>query len=766
MLSHLLALAAAAVAPMAAVPMAPPPSPAMGAAAMPAVSDLYVALVVNGVEDPALVAMKETGAHLWVESAALRRNGMAVGEAAQVDVAALPGVEANYDREGQRLLLDVPPELLPMRRISGDRTAWMKPTVDSGALLNYDLYLQRSGGETTASLWSEQRLFGGWGAVSNTGVVRAGGALPTGYVRFDTTYHYIDETHALTATAGDFISGALNWTTAVRAGGLQVSRSFRTRPDLVTVPLPQFAGQAALPSGVDLFVNGFRQQHNDVTPGRFVLDDVPVINGAGEARLVTTDATGRQIATTIPFYVAPELLRPGLTDFSVDVGALRRGYGFDSFSYGRAIANGSLRYGATNRVTVEAHAEGAQGLALSGVGVAWSPARIGAFYASAAVSTRDGRGGGRYTVGYNYVGRGFGFGAERTVRTQAFADIGSFDLAKWTGRSASFRVSGSARVATIGSLGVGFIDARARDGTRARVASASFSLPIGPRASIFAAGDYDFAHKGATAQLRLVLPLGRNTVTSAGLARQPGGDLRVQADAARAVPTAGGLGWAASGAYGERGGFVGQASTTYRADTFQVDAGAARGPGSSSVWGGVSGAVAVLDGKPYLANQLPDAFAVVSTGMQGVSVYYENQQIGKTGRDGKLFVPRAVAYHPGDFSIDISEMPVTATAQTLSTRVALREGTGAIVRMKVETVRSATVKLRDAAGKALDAGTPVTLTGGAQTIVGWDGVVLIERAVGPVALTASLPAGKQCRAAVTVPAGAEPVANLGAVMCS
>lgn len=759
----LLALAAAAAMP------APPPPPApaapVTAAAAAAATDLYVALVVNGVEDPTLVSMRETGAHLWVETAGLRRAGLQVGGGDTIDVTSIPGVEANYDREGQRLLLDVPLTLLPTRRLNGDTTDWMAPTIDSGALLNYNLYLQRSGGETIGSLWSEQRLFGRWGTLANTGVARAGGGLPTGYIRYDTTFEHIDEEHALTTTAGDLVTGALAWTTAVRAGGVRIARSFRTRPDLVTVPLPQFAGQAALPSGVDLFINGFRQQHNDVTPGRFVLDDVPVVTGAGEARLVTTDATGRQIATVIPFYVAPELLRPGLTDFSFDVGALRRGYGLDSFSYGRGIVSGSLRYGATNRITMEAHGEGARGLALAGMGIAWSPGKIGALYASAAVSHRDGQGGGRYTIGYNYVGRGFGFGGERIVRTRAFADLGSFDLKAWAGRTESFRASASARIASVGSVGLGFIDARSRDGSRARLGSASFSLPLGPSASMFAAADYDFARRDVTAQVRLVLPLGRNVVTSTGLARQPDGRLRFQADAARSVPTTGGLGWSAGGAYDDRSGFVGQGTATYRADIFEIDAGTARGPGSSSVWGGISGALTVLDGKPYLANQLPDAFAVVSTGMPGVAVYYENQHIGKTAADGKLFVPRAVAYHPGDFSIDISHMPATVTARTTSTRVALREGTGAIVRLKVETVRSATVRLRDANGQLLPAGTPVTLSDGVDTVAGWDGVVLIERVDGPVALTAVLPDGTQCHATVTVPAGAEPVANLGSVIC-
>jgi outer membrane usher protein FimD/PapC len=38
--------------------------------------------------------------------------------------------------------------------------------------------------------------------------------------------------------------------------GFQVQRNYSTRPDLITYPLPQFIGQAALPSTVDLIING------------------------------------------------------------------------------------------------------------------------------------------------------------------------------------------------------------------------------------------------------------------------------------------------------------------------------------------------------------------------------------------------------------------------------------------------------------------------------------------------------------------------------
>ncbi|MFH4346950.1 fimbrial biogenesis outer membrane usher protein, partial [Acinetobacter baumannii] len=90
---------------------------------------------------------------------------------------------------------------------------------------------------------------------------------------------------------------------SVRLGGIQLRHNFSIRPDLITYPLPQFTGQAALPSTVDLFINGLKNSTNDIQPGPYILNNVPFINGRGEAVVVTTDAVGRQVSTTLPFYV-------------------------------------------------------------------------------------------------------------------------------------------------------------------------------------------------------------------------------------------------------------------------------------------------------------------------------------------------------------------------------------------------------------------------------------------------------------------------------
>lgn len=723
---------------------------------------LFVELVVNGQVAGDVASMTQVGDRLLVSRDALRAVGVSVPGTGAVDLATLVGVRATYDAPGQRLLLDVDPALLPTRHITAPLPKAVATSVAPGAVLNYDLYVQTGGGMTSASLWSEQRAFGGFGTVANTGVLHAGGGR-TGYVRLDTRYQYVDEHRALEATAGDLITRALPWTTSVRIGGVQLGRNFALRPDLITVPLPSFAGEATVPSGVELFINGYRQSSATVAPGRFVLDAVPVVNGAGEARVVTTDAVGRQIATLMPFYVAPELLRPGLLDFSIEAGALRRGYGQSTFSYGRGVVSGSARYGIARTLTLSGHLEATANMAGAGAGVAWAPARWGAVNGALSASHARGVIGTQVVVGYSFTGTHWSLGAEHVERSDGFTDLGGFDLGRFTGSRQSDRVSVSVPIRGLGSIGAGYVGARLRDGGRVRLASASLSAPIGARASAFAAIDYDADRRAVSAQLRLVVPLGSNTVAGVGLSRQADGASRVQASLARTAPTQGGMGYATDFATDTRGRVLGQATASARFDRVEVDAGVATNGASRSAWASVSGSLALIDGRVFAANALPGAFALVATGMPRVPVYYENQKMGETDAGGRLFVPNVVPYHVSSFTIDPVALPLGAVAERTETRAALRQGTGAVLRMPVAFHRSVTARIVDAAGVDLPAGTVATIAGRAAT-VGWDGVLVIEGASGSVEITAPL-AGGTCRATVTMPADDDLLTDVGTIRC-
>lgn len=739
--------------------------PAAGPAQEPAPASerLFVELAVNGVTRGELVEVERAGNRLWVAARALRDAGLAAPGDARVDVSALAGVRAGYDAAEQRLSLDADAALLPVSRIAAPARERPATVADTGAVVNYDLFAQ-GGTASSVALWSEQRLFGRFGSFSTSGALRTrrGGEAGPAYLRYDTSYRWADEDRAATATLGDLVTHALPWTGAVRMGGVRLSRDFRVRPDLVTAPLPSFAGEVGLPSAVDVFVDGYRRQQTRVAPGRFVLDDMPVVSGAGVARIVTTDAVGRQVATVIPFYVAPELLRPGLADFSAELGFLRLGYGLRNFDYGALAASFSVRRGVTPKLTLEGHGELRRGLAAGGAGFVWAPGLWGALHGSALLSSA-GRGGRQITVGYTYSGGRLGLSVEHVERSPGFRDLGGFDLDVAAAGARNDRVTASFSADRWGSFGFGYIDGRSRAG-RARLLSASWSAPVRRGLSVFASLDYDAGRRTASGQIRLAMPFGRSSV-SAGLSHDRVRGFTGSAEYGRPAPTGGGWGLSAGAGMDEGGDAYGQGTATWRFRQAQLQAGGSFAAGRGAAWAGATGSLVLLDGRVFAANQTSDAFAVVSTGVAGVPIAYENQPIGRTGRTGRLFVPRVTAYHPGRFSLDPLALEAGLAPTLVETRPAVRGGMGAVIRMPIRRARSAVVSLVDANGAALTPGGAAVLPDGRRLVVGWDGVVFMDGMSETVELDVLTREGARCRARLAWPADAPAFAQLGSVPC-
>ncbi|HKS11602.1 MAG TPA: fimbria/pilus outer membrane usher protein, partial [Pseudomonas sp.] len=504
-----------------------PPPPAE----MDAVADavLYLDLLVNQVPRAELVPVQQRDGRLFIASDALQAAGIRVPGEPQGEIAldTIKGLHSEYDSPNQRLLLEVPPSWLPDQRI-GNRSLYPASEARSslGALLNYDLYLNDTDeGGTYLAAWNELRLFDSWGTLSSTGQWRQSfGATPTGdrqrgFLRYDTTWRFTDEQRLLTYEAGDLVTGALPWTSSVRLGGLQLSRDFAARPDLVTYPLPAFAGEAAVPTSLDLFINGFKASSADLQPGPYTLTNVPFINGAGEAVVVTTDTLGRQVSTTLPFYVTSSLLQKGLSDFSVAAGSLRRDYAVRDFSYGPGVASASLRHGLSDSFTLESHIEAAQSLALGGLGGNLRLGTFGVLNAALTQSRFDGAGGRQVSLGYQYNSQRIGFNYQRLQRHGDYADLTLVDSVYTRLSQRSEQVTLSLNLNRYGSLGAGYFDVRAGDGSRTRLLNLSWSKPLWRNSSLYLSANREIGDSQWAVQAQVVVPFDLRGTLSLGLER-------------------------------------------------------------------------------------------------------------------------------------------------------------------------------------------------------------------------------------------------------
>lgn len=750
----------------------PPPS------GMEAVSDaqLFLELVVNQMNTGRVVAVDQRGGRLFLPASVLHDTGMTLPESAgaEVDLDGLPGLHSDYDSVGQRLLLDVPPDWLPEQFIGNRQVYPRTPALSSfGALFNYDLYLNDTDDAGTyLAAWNEIRVFDSWGTLSSTGQYRqtlsgdSASTLNNGYLRYDTTWRYSDDERMLTYEAGDVVSGALPWSSSVRLGGVQFSRDFAVRPDLVTYPLPQFAGEAAVPSSVDLFINGYKSSSTDLQPGPYTLTNIPFINGAGEAVVVTTDALGRQVSTTVPFYVTSSLLQKGLSDFSVAAGTLRRDYGLKDFSYGSGMTSGSLRYGISDSFTLESHAEAAESLTLGGLGGNLRLGNFGVLNSAISQSRFDGDGGQQYSLGYQYSAQRFSFSWQRLQRRDQYADLTVVDSPYTSLSKRSEQATLSLNLERWGSLGVGYFDIRAADDSRTRLLNLSWNKPLWRNSSFYLSANREIGDANWAVQAQLVIPFDLHGSLAISSERNKNGQSQQRVNYSRAVPSEGGVGFNLGYAKGD-GADYRQADVTWRLQSVQLQAGVYGTSDAETRWADASGSLVWMDHQVFAANRIDDAFVVVSTdGYADVPVRYENQQIGQTDRNGHLLVPWSSAYYRGKYEIDPLNLPANVRSPNVEQRIAVRRGSGYLLEFALSRVIAASIVLVDAQQQQLPLGSGVLHEeSGTRTVVGWDGLVYLENLQVQNSLRVTLADGKTCQAQFNVDLQQDQVPLIGPLVC-
>jgi outer membrane usher protein len=730
---------------------------------------LYLDLKVNGVPAGKVVPVQQVGDELRVRVSDLRAAGVTVpgfggGTGLWLSLDRTPGIQHEYDASALSLDVTVPAHWLALQELGG-RKSDIPPAVSSaGFAFNYSAHLVD--GDDSArlgSLWSEWRLFGASGVFTYTGVHRysderwsQGGVRPRGHIRFDTAWTSSNEDQLHSWTIGDLITSSQSWSTPVRLAGIRLSRDFRLRPDLITYPLPQFSGQTTLPSTLDLIINGQRVRSEQLRPGPYTITGVPFLTGAGEATLVTTDVLGRQVVTTLPFYASSELLRAGLTDYSVSFGVMRRAYGIENFSYGRFASAGSLRYGVTDAFTLEGQAEfaptGAGSVGMFGVGAVMKVGVLGVVNGSFSRSAhQDGRGV-QYSFGYRYANRGLTVGYQGTRPTEDFYTLANADAGdRLLGPASSDVVSMGFSSARIGSAAVSYLRVKPVHDAPARLLSVSYAKGLFRTYNLRIGASRDLQRDEDMFTAQLFASFGPSGNVTLGTQR--GASSRDQARYSRSVPPQGGLGWNVGHMSGEEGSSYTDASLAWSGRYARVEAGVASDSRRSIGWADVRGSLLVMGRELFAARQVSDAFVVVSTdGVGNVPVRYENQLVGYTNDRGRLLVPWVTSHYPGKFSIDPIDLPPEVTIADTERRLVVRRRSGTLLNFDMRLIRGTLIKLVDRDGVVLPVGSLVRErhTGQSGT-VGYDGLVYFEDLQSQVDIGVRLPDGGACHVEAHLP---------------
>jgi len=775
-----LTLAAAAAAAPAIPALGQTPACQAGVERAATVAPLLVQPVVNGGEQEVVsVRFILPAGPLYIGEQQLKDWGIAPEKLSLLDFSGarwlcVEGIGLNYQLDPAQLTLalDFPPELYGGSRASFVMEDRLPVSYARGGFLNYDLRYDRSAGLT--SIGANWEI----GAFARPGLFTSGffsGNNDRGTIRLDTTFRRDDPERITSAIAGDTITRAGSYGASVRIGGLQYKRDFGTAPLLITYPSTDVGGTAVVPSTVDVFIGNAKAYSTQVKPGPFSLQNLPVPVGAGNVRVVTRDIFGQETATVVPYVRYDSMLKQGLHDFSYEAGYLRRNYAIASGDYGDFAAVGTHRYGVTNSLTIEGHAEAmADRGNLGGVVQVTMPV-LGLVGIGGAASTSNGTATGT-SAGTGKLGKLFIQRNERDWSIGAAAQQQSrnyVDIASEPGQIRTLgtrQVSGSARVDDrnwLNALGLRTSDQTGTFNTATlgwtfsltpsttlsanlsrfsgslqatnTVLSVFLSMPLGER-------DYasvSVERRSHPSETNLLLNLSRNLLETDSLGyRVLAGQ---QSDAKRLE-----LGAFARTGVGEFG--------VEAADSFGVQATRAYARGS----------IAAAGGEWRISRYLDQSFAMVRVGdFKDVQVFANSQPVGKTDANGIAVIPRLSGFLPNRITFEAEDIPLEGSFGDNAKQVKIANRMGVVVDMGVVRSISATLTLMEAAGRPVPAGASARVGEAADEFpVARRGRVYVsglERGK-PNVLQVRI-GERACRATVMLPDGFASGSTLGSFAC-
>ena len=621
---------------------------------------------------------------------------------------ALEGLTYRLDESTQTLAMQVPPGLFDATRLAGKEVKFSAPTPASlGGFLNYDVTANHTQGQTKTNGLLELGSFGSWGT-AQTRILALDLGGQASAIRLDTTWTRDQPMQLASLRFGDAISGTSSWGGAVRFGGAQWATNFSVQPGFVTFPLPGISGEAALPSTVYLYVDSALRMRRQVPSGPFSIEDLPVPNGRGDARLVVRDILGREQIITQPFNTNSQLLKQGLHDYSYEVGFVRRNFGIDSNNYGRPVVVGTHRLGLTEQFTGEVHGELLGNQQTVGLGGVLTLPSAGVLSGSFAASHSDKGVGGLLGLGFRGQSRSFSFGVNTQIASQRFVKLGMQpeELAPRQISQAFVNLA----TTDYGAFSTRYTQQDFRDQEDRTIVSGSYAMEVGSLGNLrmsvmrFLSGDANTVFS-----LNFSMRLGNRTNANISTSGKSGRE-QAQLQLGRSVPAGSGVGYRLVAGAGDSD--VRQAELNLQNQVGIYTLGASQASGQTAFRGSASGGVAFLGGNTFLSRRITDSFAVVKVpDYSGVGIYADNQLVARTDANGSALLPSLRAYQKNTVRIEQADLPFDAQIDAVRLDAVPNFRSGLLLKFPVKRSRGALLTVVLENGEPLPAGAQAQIIG-------------------------------------------------------
>ncbi|WEN15217.1 fimbrial biogenesis outer membrane usher protein [Rhodanobacter sp. AS-Z3] len=242
----------------------------------------------------------------------------------------IPGAHITFDVGNLRLDVSVPQAYMGLQARGYVDPKYWDSGVNAGLLnYNFNSYRTSSAGisQTSSYLGVNAGLnLGRWHLRHNASLTwqsAVGNTRSTHHWQGISTYAQRDlpALHAQLTLGDSFTSGEMFDSFGLR--GVQLATDDRMLPQSLRGYAPTVRGVADGNAKVTVRQNGMMIYQTTVAPGPFTIDDLYATGYGGDLDVSVSEANGRVHTFSVPYASVPQLLRPGVTRFSVAAGQLR-----------------------------------------------------------------------------------------------------------------------------------------------------------------------------------------------------------------------------------------------------------------------------------------------------------------------------------------------------------------------------------------------------------------------------------------------------------
>ena len=696
----------------AAAPQSPaqdlPPSATRGPPAAPKPLEPVVArVVVNGVSKGDATVYRGAGGAWLARPAEVGNWGLKVPPAARVEIEGepyvalerLPELRVTFDEQTVTLDLRAAPHLLPATAID---LAWRrKPGTlypsDSSVLFNYNLTALGDEGFGSRIYQGSTEFAarkGNWLLYSTTGY-QDGGAIDHRTTRLVTNAQYDDRPTLRRFTVGDFFTPGFDLAGSVGMGGLSLTKLYSMDPYYIQYPTAGFTTQIALPSTVEVRVDGNLVSQQQVQPGPLDIRNVTAAAGQRNVSVIIRDPYGREQVLGQPFYFTQFGLAKGLHEYSYNLGSLRERYGIVSNDYGHLAASAFHRYAFTDELTLGLRGEGDSELYNFGPFATIQFPRAGIFGLGVSGSGRKGANGHATGVTYSYASGPLSLGFAGRYLSRDFAQLADeinplFLRADEFGNAALF-------FPEVGTFSVGYSSTRSYVFPETRSWNLGYTRQLFDSRAILSL-NYTRAERPSSSDtwlLSLTYYFDREYSAVGRAGGAPGSNFQSGA-LQKAVPLGEGYGYAVEAGRTEQGGTtaaVGRGQFQLNAahavagvDTVTSSDRAVE-PGSSRAF--VAGGIGYAGGTLFASRPIIDSFAVVRVGeVPGVPVYANGWLQGKTNAQGEVVATNVNSFYDNDVSFRARDLPLNYQYPTSLQTISPPNRSGSVVNFRLRAVQA------------------------------------------------------------------------------